>query len=244
MLELNNHIELYLGRHQPLRRRLPKDTWPELINVPMELYCLMNMEFSHQRNLGHPTTSQLEKLLVERKANERLLEANKAFKCEHCAQRAPPSQVPKSSIYKGNFFNDRVQADTLWLKVRPCTGSEAKVRAYPILVISDATTRLCAARLLQDETPDSFQKGLERAWIRSFGPMRLLQVDEHRSWASDQFKTWAGNHSIQMTISPGQAHERLAIIERRHQVIRRALDLFLLESQDFTPEGIITWFHR
>ena len=191
------------------------------------------------RNLGHPTTSQLEKLLVERKANERLLEANRAFKCEHCSQKAPPSQVPKSSVYKGTFFNDRVQADTLWLKVRPNEDSNTRVRAYPILVISDATTRLCAARLLPDETPDSFQKGLERSWIRSFGPMRLLQVDEHRSWASDHIKTWAGQHSIQLMISPGQAHERLAIIERRHQVIRRALDLFLLESKEYTPDGVI-----
>ena len=191
------------------------------------------------RNLGHPTTAQLEKLLIERKANDRLLKANRFFQCEHCAHKAPPSQVPKSSIYKGTFFNDRVQADTLWLKVQPAADSGTKVRAFPILVISDATTRLCAARLLPDETPESFQKGLERAWIRSFGPMRLLQVDEHRSWASDHIKTWSGHHSIQLMISPGQAHERLAIIERRHQVIRRSLDLFLLESKDYTPDGII-----
>ena len=191
------------------------------------------------RNLGHPTTAQLHKLLTERKANEKLLAANQAFRCEHCSQKAPPAQVPKSSIYKGTFFNDRVQADTLWLKVRPKTDAANRVRAYPILVISDATTRLCAARLLPDETPDSYQKALERAWIRSFGPMRVLQVDEHRSWASDHFKDWTGQHSIQLMISPGQAHERLAIIERRHQVIRRSLDLFLLESEDYTPEGVI-----
>ena len=190
------------------------------------------------RNLGHPTTAQLHKLLTERNASQKLLDANQAFRCEHCSQRAPPAQVPKSSIYKGTFFNDRVQADTLWLKVRP-KDSANRVRAYPILVISDATTRLCAARLLVDETPDSFQKALERAWVRSFGPMRILQVDEHRSWASDHIKEWTGQNSIQLMISPGQAHERLAIIERRHQVIRRSLDLFLLESEDYTPEGII-----
>ena len=191
------------------------------------------------RNLGHPTTNQLHKLLVERNANERLLQANQAFKCEHCSQKSPPTQVPKSSIYKGTFFNDRVQADTLWLKVQPSQEHGTRVRAIPILVISDAITRLCAARLLQDETPDSFQKALERAWIRSFGPMRILQVDERRSWSSAHIKDWAGQQSIQLMISPGQAHERLAIIERRHQVIRRALDLFLLESKDYTPEGII-----
>ena len=71
-----------------------------------------------------------------------------------------PTQVPKSSIYKGTFFNDRVQADTMWLKVRPSGDGSNRVRAYPILVISDATTRLCAARLLHDETPDSFPEGV------------------------------------------------------------------------------------
>ena len=106
-------------------------------------------------------------------------------------------------------------------------------------MISDATARLCAARLLPDEAPESFQKGLERAWIRSFGPMRILQVDEHRSWASGHIKTWTGNHSIQLMISPGQVHERLAVIERRHQGIRRAVALFLLESNEYSPEGII-----
>ena len=32
---------------------------------------------------------------------------------------------------------------------------------------------------------------------------------------------------INLQISPGQAHTRLAILERRHQVTRRALTLFL-----------------
>ena len=52
-------------------------------------------------------------------------------------------------------------------------------------------------------------------------------------------KDWTSEHSIQLMISPGQAHERLAIVERRHHVIRKALELFLMESGDFTGEGII-----
>ena len=48
------------------------------------------------RNLGHPTTAQLEKLLVERKANEKLLEANRTFKCEHCAQLLRCQRVPST----------------------------------------------------------------------------------------------------------------------------------------------------
>ena len=136
--------------------------------------------------------------------------------------RALPTEG--TTVTNAQEYHLQRQADTLWLKVRPAADSGNTVRAYPILVISDATTRLCAARLLPDETPESFQKALERAWIRSCGPMRILQVDEYRSWANDHFKEWTGQHSIQLMISPGQAHERLVIIERRHQVIRRSLD--------------------
>ena len=192
------------------------------------------------RNLGHPTAQQLHKLLVERNANDRLLTACLAHRCQHCDQRRAPPQVPKSGLYKGTFFNDRVQADTLWLKLHTeGAGNGKKPRAVPILVISDTTTRFAAARLLPDETAKSFVQALERAWVRHFGTMKTLQVDEHRSWSSDTMKDWTSQHSIQLMISPGQAHERLAILERRHHVIRRALELFLMESRDFSAEGII-----
>lgn len=150
------------------------------------------------RNLGHPTPQQLHKLLSDRKANDRLLASCLGHRCQHCEQRRAPPQVPKSGLYKGTFFNDRVQADILWLKIHSdgTTSSSKKPRAVPILVISDATTRFAAARLLPDETAKSFVQALERAWVRNFGTMKTLQVDEHRSWASDTLKDWTSQQSI------------------------------------------------
>ena len=46
-------------------------------------------------------------------------------------------------------------------------------------------------------------------------------------------------HHIQLEVSPGKAHERLAVLERRHQVVRRSIELFLFESGDFSDAGII-----
>ena len=122
---------------------------------------------------------------------------------------------------------------TLWLKLHAeGAGTGKKPRAVPILVISDTTTRFATARLLPDETAKSFVQAVERSWVRHFGTMRSLQVDEHRSWSSDTLKDWTSQYSI-------QAHERLASLERRHHVIRRALELFLIESGDFSADGII-----
>ena len=56
--------------------------------------------------------------------------------------------------------------------------------------------------------------------------MKTLQVDEHRAWSSDALREWATEQGIQLVISPGQSHTRLAILERRHQVTRRAISIF------------------
>ena len=94
--------------------------------------------------------------------------------------------------------------------------------------MSDCTTRLLAARHLRaGERTEAFIKHLERVWIRNFGPMRILQVDEYRAWSSDAMRQWCTENGVQLQISPGQSPTRLAILERRHQVIRRALNLFL-----------------
>ena len=179
------------------------------------------------RNLSHPTDAALIKALREHKANDLLIGACEEFTRKTCAFRQKPVQAPKTGLYKGTYFNHRVQADTMWLKIH----RENKVRALPILIMSDTTTRLVSARLLPDEQTTSFQSALERTWIRHFGPMEILQVDEHRGWASDSMKEWCAQHHIEIVISPGQAHERLAILERRHQVIRRALELFSMTAK-------------
>ena len=67
------------------------------------------------RNLGHPTNAQLRKLLQEHHANEKLLIALDSFNCTICQQQQRPVQVSKTGIYRGTFFNDKVQADTMWL---------------------------------------------------------------------------------------------------------------------------------
>ena len=189
------------------------------------------------RNLGHPTNGELVRLLQTKNAAEPLLQAARELECNLCDLHRRPAGVPVSSFPRQGTFNTRVQADTLWIQV---PGAR---RQLPILMISDSTTRLMAGRYLQGgERSEEFIKQLERAWIRNFGPMQTLQVDEHRAWSSDVMREWCTEHGIQLQISPGQSHTRLAILERRHQVTRRALTLFLNANPGIAaePDGLIT----
>ena len=154
-----------------------------------------------------------------------------------CDLHRRPTGVPVSSMPKDAQFNHRVQADTLWVTI------PGQRQQQPVLMMSDCTTRLLAARHLRGgEKTEEFIKHLERAWIRNFGPMRILQVDEHRAWSSDAMRQWCTENGVQLQISPGQSHTRLAILERRHQVTRRALNLFLDGNPSIasSPDALIT----
>ena len=112
-----------------------------------------------------------------------------------------------SSMPRDLSFNQRVQADTMWVHV------PGQRRQQPVLMISDSATRLLAARhLLGGEKTEEFIKQLERAWVRTFGPMKILAVDEHRAWVSEQMREWCSENGIELQVSPGQSHTRLAIL--------------------------------
>ena len=173
------------------------------------------------RNLWHPSTKEPIRLLKSKNASDTLLQAAQEHECGLCDLHKRPTGVPVSSMPKDTEFNQRVQADTLWIKVPGIRNKQ------PVLMMSDAMTRLLAARHLKAETTEEYIRQLEMAWISFFGPMKTLQVDEHRAWSSDAMREWAAEQGIQLVISPGQAHTRLAILERRHQVTRKAISLFL-----------------
>ena len=189
------------------------------------------------RNLGHPTKKELIRLLQNKNASSALLTAAREHECQLCELHHRPTGVPVSSMPRNSTFNHRVQADTLWIQV------PGQKHQQPVLMISDSTTRLLAGRHLRGgESTEEFIKQLERAWVRHFGPMQVLQVDEHRAWSSDRMREWCCEQGILLQISPGQAHTRLAVLERRHQVTRRAVTLFLQGNPSLAeaPDGLVT----
>ena len=165
-----------------------------------------------------------------------MIEGAKTHKRTTCDLHKRPIGHPVSSVPRATQFNDRVQADTLWVHV------PGRKKATPVLVMSDATTRLVAGRELRAESSEEFIKQLERGWVRNFGPMKKLFADEHRAWCSDAIRLWCTENAVDLKISPGESHTRLAILERRHQVVRRALTTFLTDNSAIaaTPEAVIT----
>ena len=72
---------------------------------------------------------------------------------------------------------------------------------------------------------------MEREWVRTFGAPKRLKADEGRGFCSQSFIEWTDLHGIQFVPSPGEAHNRIGAVERAHDVLREALEVYLDTEQ-------------
>ena len=98
------------------------------------------------RNLGHPRTEVLLKILEEKNASENVKKAVRDLKCTHCQNFAPKKTTAPSRLDRAKEFNGTVQCDVPWLEM----GSKKK--SVAILSMVDKCTRFMAARIVADET--------------------------------------------------------------------------------------------
>ena len=192
------------------------------------------LAFRLHRNLGHPRKELLVSLLRQRGCGEKIIKAAEDLECPYCKNFAVRKGAAPAHLSRAENFNTHVQADVMWYDLvneDPDGATKRKGKKIPILVMVDEATRFMSARTVPDEQGPSLQKAFERGWIRHHGPPERLFVDEATGWASDNSMKWAEEHGIEMRISPGQDHTRTSIVERRHQLLRRGLAVFIREHQ-------------
>ena len=173
------------------------------------------------KNLGHPAPDVLHRMLTEIQATEAVLKAAKEYECIHCHERKGPSGVPPAAGLTARSFGERLMADTAWIDTdngRCC-----------IMTLMDQATRYVCLRVMNDEKSTSLVKGIERSWIKHFGTPRYLRIDEGKGFAATYLRDWCSERGIMLEIAPAESHNWLGSVERKHQVVRKALELYMEE---------------
>ena len=130
-----------------------------------------------------------------------------------CLHYKKPNQSSPSSLRsEAKQFGDVIQCDVMWIRV----GKDK----HPILSVIDQATKYQVATLLPSERGEHLVHGLERAWVKHFGVPTTLCSDEGRGWVGDTMNNWTSTNSVNHEVAPGEAHTRLALVERRHQVLQ------------------------
>jgi len=153
--------EIYAGdedNEAPMDFENASDVWPDSPEEPPEPHLTRLQDDDRQaakrtitrlhRNLGHPSNQELLRLLKTKNVSQALLQAAQEHECGLCDLHKRPTGATVSSMPKNSSFNERVQADTLWIKVPNMKHKQ------PVLMMSDAATRLLAARHIKAETTE------------------------------------------------------------------------------------------
>ena len=128
--------------------------------------------------------------------------------------------VPPAAGLTAKHFGDRLITDSAWIDC----GKDGRLC---ILTFMDQATRFISVRLIKTESSEQFIKGLERAWIKNLGVPKYLRVDEAKGWAAKALREWCSDHGVILEVAPGEAHSWLGAVERKHQVVRRAMELYM-----------------
>ena len=182
------------------------------------------------RNLGHPSPQALVEMLQSRGASDAVVEAARNYQCASCLMYKKPNQTAPANVTKAKEFGEVVQADVMWLKT--------KDKKIPVMSFLDEATKYQTAILLRGETSADFIRSIEKGWVKHFGLPRQLHTDEGRGWTSQEMVDWTSNHDVNHTISPGEAHTRLSLVERRHAVLRKALEIFMADLKIDGHKGV------
>ena len=184
-----------------------------------------------RKNLGHPSGEVLHRMLTEVQATADVLKAAKEYVCPRCQERKPPAGVPPASGLTARNFGDRLMADATWVDTtdgRTC-----------VMVMMDHATRYVAIRIMKSERSVDLVKGLERGWIKHFSTPKCLRIDEAKGMAAQHLREWCSEHNIVLEIAPAEAHNWIGAIERKHQVIRRTLELYMDDKGARTKKTLL-----
>ena len=203
----------------------------ELVKLKSEFHqeAVRTVQKLH-RNLGHPSIQSLVELLESRGASQTVIDVAKQYLCAACSKYKKPNQAAPSTFKQSKQFNAVLQADVFWVKIEK--------EKFAVMSLVDSATRYSAASLLKNERSEEYIKALERCWIRHYGAPRCLLTDEGRPWLGAKFDEWTSAHGIEHVVAPGEAHERLAIVERRHAVLRKAIEIYIDDMKKKTSKGI------
>ena len=177
------------------------------------------------KNFGHCSSATLAKTLQVAQASLDIIGCAKKYECALCEQHKPPQITPKAAPISAIQFNYKLKIDVLWLTFDHPTNGPTQNSSFPILHMVDAASRFSAAWVLEKEDAECVIKAIQRAWIRPYGPPKIIQCDEQRAFCSGQFQQFCNQNNIEPWIAPGEAHWKLGVVERRHPVLRKAIEL-------------------
>ena len=175
------------------------------------------------KNLGHPSSEALVRVMQTAKCVPEMIEYAKHWKCPSCHRRRPPERMPRVSMpYRADRFGQVIGLDLKFPK-------DADGKQYVVLNVLDFATCFNVFILLPDKHAETVFKHLDRFWLL-WAPSPDVIVFDKGTEYQGTFKDMAEKLSSRLKVVPTESPWQNALVERHGATLQDILNIAVMEQ--------------
>lgn len=184
------------------------------------------------KNLGHPSSSDLVRLLKHAQASDQAIALARTLSCEFCQAQGKPHTPLPAQIDRPQEFNQVVGID-----VKNLTGWRPNQTIKALNMVDHASNYQLMLPFHEQETSIVLQK-LFSQWVKVFGPPKVVMLDPARTNLGEPMQQYLDQLGIQCKPIAAEAHWQLGRTERHGGWFGNVLTKLV---QEYTPENKDDW---
>ena len=194
---------------------------------------LMKVIDKVHRNLGHPPTSDLVRILKHAHASDRAIGLAHKHECSFCKSQIRPHVPLPAKSSRPQEFNQCLGVDVKFL-----TGWRPNQKVKAVNMVDQASCYQLMVPFFERETSEVIRKIVAEHWIRIFGPPKELVVDAAQTNVGEGLQGYLEAQGCHVHQIPGEAHWQIGRTESHGGWFGRVLDRTLAQ---FMPDDKETW---
>eukprot|EP00435_Cladocopium_sp_Y103_P016924 s2219_g4.t1 len=182
-------------------------------------------------NLGHPSNTDLVRVLTNAGGSKEAIAAARTFHCEVCVQRQRPTPVIPASAHQILDFGHRVGID---VKILPGWRTNQRVKCLNIVDYGSSFQMMCP--FYEVETGKLIQELFQEKWVSWAGrPVEIL-LDPAQTNMSEAFTGAQEMAGVRVLSIAAEAHNQLGKVEKHGHLFETVLQKVLDSIQPTSKE--------
>ncbi|CAE7795640.1 Copia protein [Symbiodinium microadriaticum] len=165
-------------------------------------------------NLGHPSASNLMRVLKHGGASKEAVELAKELECDVCKAQAAPKSPPPAQTNRATQFNQRIGIDVKYLP-----GWKPNQRIPAVNIVDFASSFQIVVPLHGRETSETIRKALLERWVSWAGTPQEIALDPAQTNLSDALTVPQELAGSKICITAAEAHWQLGKVEAARMAV-------------------------
>lgn len=208
----------------------PAEEPSEQVDVPNDI---KQSVLKLHKNLGHPSTTELLRILKHSGASQQAIEAAKSLECSVCANNARPASALPANPPKVMAFNEQIGLDVKYIQ-----GWKPNQTIPCVSMVDYGSSLQVCVPMFSRETAEQIKTALRDQWIAWAGAPSALITDPARTNLSEALGTFCESLGIRMLHTAAEAHYQLGKVERHGQWFEH---IFNRVWDEVRPSDMDTW---